>query len=73
MKHIELVRDGDVLRAVIDKQGDDLNRVDGELHDDLTALFRELKLEREARAVLLTSRGRAFSACLLYTSPSPRD
>lgn len=62
MKHIKLERDGDVLLAIIDKEGDDLNRVDGELHDDLATLFRELKLERAARAVLLTSRGRAFSA-----------
>ncbi len=62
MKHIDLEREGDVLRAVIDKRGDDLNRVDGELHDDLATLFRELKQERSARAVLLTSRGRAFSA-----------
>jgi len=62
MKHITLERDGDVLLAIIDKEGDDLNRVDGDLHDDLATLFRELKLEREARAVLLTSRGKAFSA-----------
>jgi enoyl-CoA hydratase len=62
VKHIELERDGDVLRAVIDRSGDDLNRVDGDLHDDLTTLFRELQRERAARVVLLTGRGRAFSA-----------
>jgi enoyl-CoA hydratase len=62
VKHIELERDVDVLRAVIDRSGDDLNRVDGDLHDDLTTLFRELQRERAARAVLLTGRGRAFSA-----------
>jgi enoyl-CoA hydratase len=48
--------------VVIDREGDDLNRVDGELHHDLAALFAELKRERSARAVLLTSAGRAFSA-----------
>lgn len=62
MKHISLEPDGDVLRAVIDRAGDDLNRVDGELHDDLAELFATLKRERSARAVLLTGRGRAFSA-----------
>jgi enoyl-CoA hydratase len=59
---IELDRDGDVLRVVIDRPGDDLNRVDEALHRDLTALFPLLRRERDARAVLLTGRGRAFSA-----------
>lgn len=62
MQHIHLERDGHVLRAVIDREGDDLNRVDGQLHDDLTELFPLLQREREARAVVLTGRGRAFSA-----------
>ena len=62
MKHITLEPDGDVLRVVIDRDGDDLNRIDGELHDDLAELFATLKRERSARAVLLTSRGRAFCA-----------
>jgi enoyl-CoA hydratase len=62
MKCIDLARDGDVLRVTIDRPGDDLNRVDHDLHADLTALFPLLQREREARAVLLTGRGRAFSA-----------
>jgi enoyl-CoA hydratase len=62
VKHITSERDGDVLRVVIDREGDDLNRVDGELHEDLAVLMAGLKRERSARAVLLTSRGRAFSA-----------
>lgn len=62
MKHIQIEREGDVLRVTIDREGDDLNRVDGELHEDLAALFNELRRERDARAVLLTGRGRAFSA-----------
>jgi enoyl-CoA hydratase len=60
--HLELTRDGDVLRVTIDRHGDDLNRINGELHDELTALFPLLQRETEARAVLLTGRGRAFSA-----------
>jgi enoyl-CoA hydratase len=55
-------RDGDVLVVTIDRPGNDLNAVNEELHEDLTRLFRELKREREARAVLLAARGRAFSA-----------
>lgn len=53
---------GDVLQVVIDHPTSDLNAVDGLLHDEFTRLFRELKRERRARAVLLTARGRAFSA-----------
>src|SRR5207245_8276569 len=38
------------------------NAVDSRLHHDLTALFARLKRENDARVVLLTGRGRAFSA-----------
>lgn len=62
MKNIELERDGHVLRVIIDRPGDELNRVDGDLHDDLTNLFPLLQRERAARAIVLTGRGRAFSA-----------
>lgn len=55
-------RDGDVLVVTIDRPGNDLNAVNEELHEDLTRLFRELKLETIARAVLLTGRGKVFSA-----------
>lgn len=55
-------RDGDVLVVTIDRPDSDLNAVNDELHEDLTRLFRELKLETVARAVLLTGRGKAFSA-----------
>ena len=59
---LDVERDGDVLRVTIDRPGDDLNRVDDALHHDLAALFPYLRRERSARAVLLTGRGRAFSA-----------
>jgi enoyl-CoA hydratase len=39
-----------------------VNAVDDALHRDLTAHFAALRRERDARAVLLTGRGRAFSA-----------
>jgi enoyl-CoA hydratase len=59
---LHLDRVGDVLRVAIDHPTSALNAVDGLLHDELTCLFRELKREDEARAVLLIGRGAAFSA-----------
>ncbi len=58
--HFERI--GTVLRVTIDHPDDPLNAVDETLHDELTRLFRELKREDEARAVVLTGRGRTFSA-----------
>jgi enoyl-CoA hydratase/carnithine racemase len=55
-------REGLVLRVAISHPSSDLNTVDGLLHDELTRLFRDLKREDTARAVLLIGRGRAFSA-----------
>jgi len=59
---LRLERVGHVLRVTIDHPSSPLNAVDDRLHHDLTALFAALKREDEARAVLLTGRGRAFSA-----------
>ncbi len=59
---LQLARDGDLLRVTIAHPTSPLNAVDEGLHRDLTALFAGLKRESEARAVLLTGRGRAFSA-----------
>ena len=55
-------RHGDVLEVTIDRPGSELNAIDGTLHAELARLFRELKREREARAVLLTGSKQAFSA-----------
>jgi enoyl-CoA hydratase len=51
-----------VLRVEIAHPTNPMNVVDGAMHDDLARLFRELKREREARAVLITGRGKFFSA-----------
>jgi enoyl-CoA hydratase len=59
---IRLERDGDVLVATIDRPGSPMNAVDARLHAEMGELFRELKTESAARAVLLTGSGRAFSA-----------
>ncbi len=59
---LQFDRPGSVLRVTIDHPDSELNTVDGLLHDELTRLFRELQREDEARAVLFTGRGKAFSA-----------
>jgi len=55
-------RIGDVLKVTIAHPGSPLNAVDQTLHEELAALFRALRRETRARAVLLTGEGRAFSA-----------
>lgn len=52
----------DVLRITIDHPDNPLNAVDGALHEELARLFRELKREDQARAIVLTGRGKTFSA-----------
>lgn len=59
---IRFERDGDVLVVTIDRPGNEMNAVNEQLHEELTRLFRELKRENSARAVLLTGHGKAFSA-----------
>ena len=59
---LQTERIGDVLRITIAHPSSPLNAVDEALHHDLTTLFAELRRESEARAVVLTGRGRAFSA-----------
>ncbi len=59
---IAINRDDDVLTAVIDNPRSRLNTVDGQLHEDLTALFRILKREDQAKVAILTGSGGAFSA-----------
>jgi enoyl-CoA hydratase len=54
MKAIRLEREGDILVATIDRADSPVNAVDATLHAELAELFRTLKTEAEARAVLLT-------------------
>jgi enoyl-CoA hydratase len=61
-KNLRFERVGDVLRVVIAHPKSPLNVVDHDMHAELTRLFRELKREHTARAVLLTGSGKAFSA-----------
>lgn len=59
---LRIERQDDVLCVTIDHPRSELNAVDELLHAELARLFRDLRGEREARAVLLTGAGRAFSA-----------
>jgi enoyl-CoA hydratase len=59
---LALDRIGDVLRVTIAHPTSELNAVDERLHHDLAMLFAMLRREDQARAVVLTGRGRAFSA-----------
>jgi len=59
---LRIERVGPVLRVTIAHPTSALNAVDDALHHDLTQLFADLRRERDARAVVLTGQGRAFSA-----------
>jgi len=59
---LRIDRVDELLRVEIAHPTSPLNAVDDLLHGELAALFRGLRRETAARAVLLTGRGRAFSA-----------
>jgi len=59
---IRLERRGFVLTATIQHPTSAMNAVDALLHHEFGELFRLLKRERDARAVVLTGEGKAFSA-----------
>lgn len=55
-------RDEHLLIVTIDNPASEMNVVDEAMHHELTRLFVSLRGEREARCILLTGSGRAFSA-----------
>jgi enoyl-CoA hydratase len=59
---LEVERIGDVVRVTIAHPHSVLNAVDDALHHELTVLFGLLRRESDARAAVLTGRGKAFSA-----------
>lgn len=59
---IRFERSGPILRVVIDHPDSSLNVVDELLHGELTRLARDLRDEQEARVIVLTAAGDAFSA-----------
>ncbi len=62
METIRFERAGHLLTVTIDHPDSDINAVDELLHHDLWELFRLLAAERDARAIVLTGSGTAFSA-----------
>jgi enoyl-CoA hydratase len=62
LRTIRTAYEGDVLVCTIDRPDSPLNAVNDVLHEELAELFRHLKQERTARAILLTGEGKAFSA-----------
>ncbi|MET0491244.1 MAG: enoyl-CoA hydratase/isomerase family protein, partial [Acidimicrobiales bacterium] len=60
-KVIDVEADGAV-RIVRLNRPDDLNASNHELHHALAELFPQIDADEEARAVVLTGNGRAFSA-----------
>ena len=55
-------RHGAVLKVIIDNPASDLNAVDDALHSDFARLFKALRDEHDARAILLTGCKKAFCA-----------
>ncbi|MGB8861864.1 MAG: enoyl-CoA hydratase-related protein [Ilumatobacteraceae bacterium] len=62
MEAIRLERRGLVLTATIEHPTSPMNAVDALLHHEFGELFRVLRRERDARAIVLTGEGKAFSA-----------
>ncbi|WP_181723695.1 enoyl-CoA hydratase/isomerase family protein [Nocardia gipuzkoensis] len=58
---LTVASEGPVRIVVIDRP-DELNAVNAELHRALAQVWRQLAADREARVVILTGSGRAFSA-----------
>ncbi len=62
MEAIHLRREGEILVVTVRHPTSPINAVDALLHHEFGELFRILKRECEARAIVLTGEGKAFSA-----------
>jgi enoyl-CoA hydratase len=62
MEMFTLTRNGHILDVVLDRKDSPLNAVNEQLHEEFAELFRILKREGDARAIVLSARGRGFSA-----------
>ncbi|MCU1368504.1 MAG: enoyl-CoA hydratase [Ilumatobacteraceae bacterium] len=58
---LEFVREGGVLTIALNRPGN-LNMINGPMHTELSRVFFEVAMDRDVNAVVLTGRGRAFSA-----------
>ena len=63
----------EVLTIFIDNQKA-LNALTTQMQIDLIRVLKEAKADKSVRVIVIRGAGhKAFSSCLLYTSPSPRD
>jgi enoyl-CoA hydratase len=62
LEMLRVSRAGHILTIVLDRPDSEINAVDARVHEELATLFQILKRETEARAVVLTAQGTAFSA-----------
>lgn len=62
MKAFTFDRTGDILTVTLSHPTSSVNAVDGLLHDEFAELWRTLRQEGRARAIVLTAEGKAFSA-----------
>ncbi len=61
-EYLRFERDDDVLVVTVDKHDDNLNKINAQMHHELSMLFNVLREERDARAVLLAGTETAFTA-----------
>jgi len=59
---VRIEREGPIIKVVIDNPSSSVNAVDGVLHRELGSVFAALRDETDARVIVLTGSGRAFSA-----------
>lgn len=60
-KHIRFERDGCILHIILNKP-DQLNRVDGEVHAELSDVFYDAAADHESDIIVLSGAGRMFTA-----------
>ena len=63
----------DHVAHVVMNRPDEFNSMTRLFWKELPEIVKELDKNAEARVILLKGEGKHFNACLLYTSPSPRD
>ncbi len=62
LEMFRISRQGHILKIVLDRPDSDINAVNAQVHEELATLFQILKRETDARCVVLTAQGTAFSA-----------
>ena len=61
-----------VLRLIMNDQNSK-NSLSEEMMNKLSQVIIKGSREQSVKVIIIAAKGNVFSACLLYTSPSPRD